>query len=207
MSTSPMVPQSSPFKHPDPICTIHHVLSHTGDTCAPNTLFSTAHAWCSLIMNAVKNIIEAILRTYLWDVSKACSADSFIRSAFISTYSDWHEKQFLKEDKNGAHCIVTAVNKNQLRQSHCVTVGRLVRASFLSLYSSLSVPLSLLTKETDTPPTRPSVDFSHSPLVLLKILANWCCQTCKHGGWLLKSFHANCYLKKKKFSEKHNILL
>lgn len=80
-------------------------------------------------------------------------------------------------------------------------------AGLFALSPSLSVPLSLLTKETDTPPTPPSVDFSHSPLVLLKIFANRCCQTCRHGGWLLKSFHANCYFKKK-FSKKkpHNIL-
>lgn len=58
---------------------------------------------------------------------------------------------------------MTAVNKNSLRRSHCANVGRLVHS------------LSLPTKETDTPPTPPSVDFSRSLLVLLKIVASSCC--------------------------------
>lgn len=126
---------------------------------------------------------------------KNISAQAFMLPAFISTSFDWHGKQFLKEDKNGAHCIVTAVNKKRLRQSHCVNVGKLV-----------SPPLSLPTKETDTPPTPPSVDFSHSPLVLIKIFANRCCSrdhVAKLGGWLFRVFMPIFIKKVRHKKQKH----
>lgn len=74
-----------------------------------------------------------------------------------------------------------ATNKNSLRRSHYV------------YWQALSLALSLPTKESDTPPTPPSVDFSHSLLVLLKIFASiWCdgAPVAKHGWWVAAQFFA-----------------
>lgn len=98
----------------------------------------SVRAWHSVILNS------ELCQDYNWGCGEhlfmrrvKCSP-GFHEPAFISTSFDWRGKQFLKEDKNGAHCIVTAANKNSLRRSHCVNVGRLVRSLTLSL--SLSLP-------------------------------------------------------------------
>lgn len=60
--------------------------------------------------------------------------------------------------------------------------GNIVWVLAGSLCVCASLSLSPPTKENDIPPTSPSVDFSHSLLVALKIFANSCCD----GAYIAK---------------------
>lgn len=84
---------------------------------------------------------------------------------------DMENSLFRSRKSGGTHCIVTAGNKNSLRRSHCLIVGRLAHSLSLSLSLSFSVSrqkrLTLLLHLH-------LLISPHSLLVLLKIFANSC---------------------------------
>lgn len=142
----------SSFRHPV-LCTIHNVFSrHRAYSIAPTWELRGLCVWVFML--------DVFWSWTLCQIHKCIG----FHSALLHLHFLWLTwKKFLLEGKNGAHCIVTGVNKTDFDR-HIVWMLAGLFFSFLSLSPFLP------TKETDTPPTPPSADFSHSHLVLLQIL-------------------------------------